>query len=188
MLGIVGRSGSGKTTLITALLERFTGQGLLVSTVKHTHHAVDLDQPGKDSFRHREAGAHEVMLVGDARWALLHERRSRPAAGGPGQDELAEVLRRLAPVDLVLVEGFARTLGPRIEVVREAIASGAGKTPLWPDDPGVEAVASDVRPAGFGRSWLPLDDPGAIAGWIVQRFGLDIGRPCAMRDSNELPH
>ena len=109
--------------------------------MKHTHHAVDLDQPGKDSFRHREAGAHEVVLVGDARWALLHERRSRPAAGGPGQDELAEVLRRLAPVDLVLVEGFARTPGPRIEVVREAIASGAGKTPLWPDDPGVEAVA-----------------------------------------------
>ncbi|WP_428374937.1 molybdopterin-guanine dinucleotide biosynthesis protein B [Lichenicoccus sp.] len=168
VLGIIGRSGSGKTTLLTALLPRLARLGLLVSTVKHTHHAVDLDRPGKDSWRHREAGAHEVLLVGDQRWALLHERRATP----PDEGGLAELLPRLAPVDLVLVEGFARTPGPRLEVLRQQVAAQPGRRPLWPGDAGVEAVASDIRPPGCDRHWLQLDDHAAICGWIRQRFQL----------------
>nr|WP_321985462.1 molybdopterin-guanine dinucleotide biosynthesis protein B [uncultured Lichenicoccus sp.] len=166
VLGIIGRSGSGKTTLLTALLPRLARAGLLVSTVKHTHHAVDLDQPGKDSWRHRQAGAHEVLLVGDQRWALLHERRK----GAPDQAALADLLPRLAPVDLVLVEGFARTPGPRLEVVRQPVAALPGRQPLWPGDPGVEAVAADVRPPDCDRCWLALDDHAAVCRWITRRF------------------
>ncbi len=168
VLGIIGRSGSGKTTLVTSLLPRLTRQGLLVSTVKHTHHAVDLDQPGKDSWRHREAGAHEVLLVGERRWALLHERRATP----PDASGIADLLGRLAPVDLVLVEGFASYEGLRLEVLRQAVAAQPGREPLWPGDPGVEAVASDIRPPGCDRHWLKLDDIDAIAAWITRRFQL----------------
>ena len=188
VLGIIGRSGSGKTTLVTAMVARLTAHGLRVSTVKHTHHSVDLDRPGKDSWRHREAGAHEVLLVGAERWALLHESRDarapRPGASSPeadasradepGVDEsaLAALLPRLAPVDLVLVEGFARYPGPRLEVERRGISARPGKRPLWPEDPGVEAVASDIRPVGCDREWLSLDDHGAICAWMIRRFQL----------------
>ena len=157
VLGIVGRSGSGKTTLITALIRRLGEQGLRISTIKHTHHGLDLDQPGKDSWLHREAGAHEVLLAGEARWALLHERRGAPAA------ELASLLARLEPVDLVLVEGFGRYPCPRLEVQRASVASLPGKQPLWPQDPAIEVVASDRR---------PLDDTRMICDWIATRFGL----------------
>ena len=178
MLGIIGRSGSGKTTLLTALVRQLAGRGLLVSTVKHTHHSVDLDRPGKDSWRHREAGAHEVLLVGAERWALLHERRvaHRDDPGAPdlrtGDAGLAALLTRLEPVDLVLVEGFARYPGPRLEVVRPSVAAHPDKRPLWPEDPGVEAVASEIRPSECDRQWLRLDDHGAICAWISRRFQL----------------
>ena len=166
VLGIVGRSGSGKTTLITGLILRLRERGLRVSTVKHTHHAVDLDQPGKDSWLHREAGAHEVLLAGDARWALLHERRRSPAA------DLGSLLARLEPVDLVLVEGFARYPCPRLEVQRAAVAGLPGRQPLWPQDPDIEAVASDRPIDGCDRIRLPLDDTRTICDWIATRFGL----------------
>ena len=141
-------------------------RGLQVSTVKHTHHGVDLDQPGKDSWLHREAGAHEVLLAGDARWALLHERREAPPA------DLASLLARLEPVDLVLVEGFGRYPCPRLEVQRASVAGLPGKRPLWPQDPAIEAVASDRPLADCDRTTLPLDDTRMICGWIATRFGL----------------
>lgn len=170
VLGIVGRSGSGKTTLITALIGLLGARGLRVSTVKHTHHAVDLDQPGKDSWRHRQAGAHEVLLAGAERWALLHERRGDEAG-------LESLLARLEPVDLVLVEGFGRTPGPRLEVQRSQVVAGpdaatAGKRPLWPEDPAIEAVASDAPIGGCDRHWLHLDNTASISGWIIARLGL----------------
>lgn len=166
MLGIVGRSGSGKTTLITALIVMLNARGLRVSTVKHTHHGVDLDRPGKDSWLHREAGAHEVLLAGEARWALLHERRDAPPA------RLEELLARLEPVDLVLVEGFASYGCPRLEVQRSAIAGRSGKRPLWLDDPGIEAVASDQPIENCDRICLQLDVTQTICDWIATRFDL----------------
>ena len=166
MLGIVGRSGSGKTTLIVALIGLLRARGLRVSTVKHTHHAVDLDRPGKDSWLHRDAGAHEVLLAGEARWALLHERRETEPAS------LESLLARLEPVDLVLVEGFAGYPCPRLEVQRAALADRPDKRPLWPEDPAIEAVASDRPLESCDRVRLPLDAPQAVCDWMATRFEL----------------
>ncbi len=166
MLGIVGRSGSGKTTLIVALIALLRARGLRVSTIKHSHHAVDLDRPGKDSWRHRDAGAHEVLLAGEARWALLHERRE----AGPAS--LPSLLARLEPVDLVLVEGFARYPCPRLEVQRAALAGRPDRRPLWPDDPAIEAVASDLPLESCDRVRLPLDAPRLVCDWMATRFAL----------------
>lgn len=127
---------------------------------------MDLDQPGKDSWLHREAGAHEVLLAGDARWALLHERRQAPPA------DLASLLARLEPVDLVLVEGFGGYPCPRLEVQRASICGVAGKQPLWRHDAAIEAVASDQPIADCDRIWLPLDDVRTICDWMATRFGL----------------
>ena len=160
VVGIVGRSGSGKTTLIEALLPRLRARGLGVSTVKHTHHAVDLDPPGKDSHRHREAGAQEVLLVSERRWALLRETPLRPPP-------LSELLARLAPVDLVLVEGFGQTPGPRIEVVRAELAGRPGKRPLFRDDPAIAALAADAPVPDWRGTLLELNDPEAICVWIA---------------------
>jgi molybdopterin-guanine dinucleotide biosynthesis protein B len=163
VLGIVGRSGSGKTTLIAAILPLLKAAGLRVSTIKHTHHGFDIDRPGKDSYRHRAAGAHEVLVVSGARWALLHEVQ------GP-EPGLASLLARLDSVDLVLVEGYKSHAFPKLEIHRPAL----GKPPIWPDDPNVIAVASDIdrdidRPSDIGpRLWLPLNRPDRVAGWIMQ--------------------
>lgn len=155
-LGVVGWSGSGKTTLLVALLPLLRGRGLRVSTVKHAHHGFDLDRPGKDSFRHREAGAHEVLVASGARWALLHE------VDGP-EPSLPELLRRLDPVDLVLVEGFKSHPFPKLEVHRPAL----GKAPLWPDDSSVLAVATDAVLAASVPQ-LPLGQPEIIVEWILK--------------------
>lgn len=155
VIGIVGWSGSGKTTLLTKLIPLLRAQGLTVSTVKHTHHGFDMDRPGKDTYRHREAGAHEVLVAADARWALLHE----VVVPGPG---LPELLTRLEPVDLVLVEGFKSDPFPKIEVHRPAL----GKPPIWPQQPDVVAIAADA-PMDAGRPVLPLNDPAAVAAWII---------------------
>ena len=120
MLGIVGWSGSGKTTLLAAMLPLLRAWGLSVSTIKHAHHGFDMDRPGKDSYRHREAGAREVLVASSKRWALLHE------VEGPEPD-LPFLLTRLDPVDLVLVEGFKSHPYPKLEVYRP----GLGKEPLW---------------------------------------------------------
>jgi molybdopterin-guanine dinucleotide biosynthesis protein B len=161
MFGLAGWSGSGKTTLMTALIAEFVARGVAVSSVKHAHHAFDVDQPGKDSWRHRQAGASEVMVASQRRWALIHELRGAPE---PGLDEL---VGRMTPVDLVLVEGFKRHPHPKIEVYRQAL----GKPPLHPDDAFVVAVASDDALPGLTLPLLPLSDPAAIASFILRHDG-----------------
>lgn len=154
MLGIAGWSGSGKTTLITRLIPVLVDRGIRVSTVKHAHHRFDIDTPGKDTWRHRQAGATEVLIASDRRIALMRELRDEAE---PGLDEL---LARLAPVDLVLVEGYKTSMHSKIEVHRAA----TGKPPLYPDDPTVLAVVSDaVTGIPDGRPVFGLDAIDAIA-------------------------
>jgi molybdopterin-guanine dinucleotide biosynthesis adapter protein len=155
-LGIIGWSGSGKTTLIVAVLPLLRGRGLSVSTIKHVHHGFDIDQSGKDSYRHRQAGAKEVLVCSSERWVLLHENDGHEAIP-------AELVRVMEPVDLVLVEGFKADPGTKLEIYRPAL----GKEPLWPTMPDVAAVASDVFLPGCGRCLLPLDCPDAVADWIT---------------------
>ena len=162
VFGIVGWKNNGKTTLVVRLVERLTGQGLRVSTIKHAHHSLDLDQPGKDSYRHRSAGASEVLLATARRWMLVHELRDAP------EPELAELLARMAPVDLVIVEGFKRHPHPKIEVHR-----GERATPLLAlEDPTVVAVASDVPLPDCPVPVIPLDDVAAAGRIILQTLEL----------------
>lgn len=153
VIGLAGWSGAGKTTLLTKLIPEFNRRGVGVSTIKHAHHAFDLDTPGKDSWAHRQAGASEVLISSAKRWALLHELRDEPEA------VLPELLARLSPVDLVLVEGFKRDPHVKLEVYRAA----NGKPPLHPDDPSIVAVASDTAFPKAGRPVIGLDDVAAIA-------------------------
>lgn len=157
VLGLAGWSGSGKTTLLTALLPRLTAAGLSVSTIKHAHHGFDLDRPGKDSFRHREAGATEVLVASAVRWALMHELRDE------AEPDLPFLLARLTPVDLVLVEGFKAHRFPKIEVHRPLL----GKPPIWPGDPAIVAVAAESALSGCDRPVLPLGDPDAVCAWLL---------------------
>jgi molybdopterin-guanine dinucleotide biosynthesis protein B len=133
IIGLAGWSGSGKTTLLGKVIPRLTARGMTVSTVKHAHHAFDLDQPGKDSHSHRMAGATEVLVGSATRWALVHELR------GAAEPTLGELLAKLTPVDLVIVEGYKRETHPKLEVHRAAL----GKRLLQPEDPRIVAVASD---------------------------------------------
>lgn len=153
IIGLTGWSGSGKTTLLAKLLPVLIGRGLRVSTIKHAHHAFDVDTPGKDSWVHRQAGATEVLVASAARFALLAEHR------GGAEPELPDLLARLAPVDLVVIEGFKRHPHPKIEISRSA----TGKPYLWPDDPTIVAVAADHPVAGCNRVVLGIDDIAAIA-------------------------
>ncbi len=153
VIGLAGWSGAGKTTLLTRLIPELGRRGVSVSTLKHAHHAFDLDTPGKDSFAHREAGAREVLISSERRWALMRELRSEPEA------TLAELLGRLSPVDLVIVEGFKRAPHAKIEVYRAA----NGKPPLHPGDASIRAVASDTAFPEAGRPVIGLDDSSAIA-------------------------
>lgn len=137
VIGFAGWSGAGKTTLVERLIPRFTGRGLRVSVVKHAHHRFDIDRPGKDSWRHREAGAAEVLVTSAGRWALLHELRDAP------EPPLETHLARLSPCDLVLVEGYRRADIPKVEVHRAA----TGQPLLFPGDPAIVAVATDAREA-----------------------------------------
>ncbi|WP_112311187.1 molybdopterin-guanine dinucleotide biosynthesis protein B [Pseudogemmobacter bohemicus] len=159
--GVIGWQNSGKTTLMERLVREITGRGLSVSTVKHVHHHVDLDQPGKDTWRHREAGAAEVVLASSKRFAILREHR------GPEPD-LTAVLARLAPVDLVLVEGYKRDSHPKIEVWREGIAD---RPMIQPGDPLVRAVASDAALPGLSVPLLDLNDASAVADFILKECG-----------------
>src|SRR5581483_7491004 len=158
VIGIAGWSGAGKTTLLTRVIPHLVAQGVTVSTIKHAHHAFDVDQPGKDSYVHREAGATEVLVSSANRFALMHELR------GATEPTLDELLSRLAPVDLVIVEGFKRDPIPKIEIHRPEI----GKPLLYPDDPAIIALASPVHPGGLPIPWLPLDEPEKIAEFILQ--------------------
>ncbi len=165
VLGIVGWSGSGKTTLLTALIPCFLARGVRVSTIKHAHHAVALDEPGKDSYRHRAAGAAEVILAGPAGFALFSAHRG---AAEPGLDEL---LARLAPVDLVLVEGFRSYAFPKIEVFRTAL----GKPAMWPNM-AVLAVAADAAVPDCPVPVLALDETETVADFAMAALGVKPGR------------
>ena len=160
MFGFAGYSGAGKTTLIEQLIPRFVAKGLTVSLIKHTHHNFDLDRTGKDSYRHREAGATEVMLVCDQRWVLMHELRGRP------EPSFAEQLANLSPCDLLLVEGFKDTPMPKIEVHRPE----NGKPFIWPANPSIVAVAlpnAAGLPTTCSLPRLDLDDRESIATFIL---------------------
>ena len=159
--GVMGWKNSGKTGLVERLVAEITARGLSVSTVKHAHHEVDLDQPGKDTFRHRQAGAQEVVMATAARYAILHENRG-------GEPPLAEILARLSPVDLVLVEGYKRDPHPKIEVLRRE----TGQPLLQPADPTVRAVASNAALEGLSVPHFDLDDTGSIADFLLADCGL----------------
>lgn len=162
IFGLAGWSNSGKTTLMIALVQALTARGFRVSTVKHAHHKFDVDQPGKDSYRHREAGATEVLVTSGTRWALMHELR------GDDEPTLEDLLPRMAAVDLVLIEGFKRHPHDKIEVHRPSV----GKEPLWPGDPSIVAVASDEAIPALDRPRLDLNDAEAVADFILARLGL----------------
>ncbi|ARW11434.1 molybdopterin-guanine dinucleotide biosynthesis protein B [Acetobacter ascendens] len=158
IFGIIGRSGSGKTHLISRLLPAFCNLGLRVSTIKHTHHGVDMDKPGKDTFAHRQNGATEVMLATPERWVLQHECNNTLPT-------ISDLLQRMEPVDLVLVEGFHATIPTCLEVWRPTI----GKTPLFPQTPGIVAVASDnsiISNVPDNLTILDMNDTMAIAAYI----------------------
>ena len=160
VFGLAGWSGSGKTTLLTKLIPEITGRGLTVSTVKHAHHEFDVDKPGKDSWLHRQAGASEVMVASSRRFALMHELHEAP------EPSLDALIARMAPVDLLLVEGFKAHPHPKLEVHRPSV----GKPFLYPDDPHIVAVASD-EPLTVPRPVLPLADAKAIADFILGETG-----------------
>ncbi len=163
VFGLAGWSGSGKTTLLIELIPALIAMGLRVSTVKHAHHEFDVDQPGKDSWRHRKSGATEVMVASSVRWALMHEHRG---AREPG---LQELLAKMTPVDLVLVEGFKGEDISKLEVYRPSV----GKAPLYPEDPHIVALASDERLPATKLPQFSLDDVDSIARFILEQCRIE---------------
>ena len=161
VFGFAGWSGSGKTTLIEQLIPRFVSHGLSVSLIKHAHHEFDIDQPGKDSYRHRNAGCTEVMVASDVRWALMHEMRATP------EETLEALLMRMAPVDLLLVEGWKLEPNPKIEVYRKA----NGNPLIYPDNDDIIAIASDSQV----ETTLPrfgIDEYDHITQFVLESTGL----------------
>jgi len=157
VIGLAGWSGSGKTTLLASLIPLLTASGLRISTIKHAHHAFDVDTPGKDSWTHRQAGASEVLVVSGTRWALMHELR------GALEPSLAELLGKLSPCDLVIVEGFKREPIPKVEIWRAVV----GKPILHAEDPNIVLMASD-DPCPLARiPVLPLSDLPALAAAVL---------------------
>lgn len=161
LYGIVGYKNAGKTGLMERLVTEITGRGFTVSTLKHAHHTFDVDQPGKDSHRHRIAGAHQVLLASGTRWALMTELRDQP------EPPLADLLTRLDPVDLVLVEGYKRDNHAKVEAHRLE----TGNPLIARDDTTIRAVASD-SPLELDRPVFDLDDTKAIADFILSEVGL----------------
>jgi molybdopterin-guanine dinucleotide biosynthesis protein B len=159
VLGIAGWSGSGKTTLITKLIPLLASRGVRVATLKHAHHAFDVDTPGKDSYEHRKAGACEVIVSSARRWVQMHE------VGDGAEATLAQLLARLSPCDLVLVEGFKTERHPKLEVFRSAI----GKPPLHPEDSRIVAIASDESFPAAGIPTVNVNDIAAVAEMILAR-------------------
>lgn len=158
IIGLAGWSGAGKTTLITRLLPALLARGLTVSTLKHAHHAFDIDHPGKDSHAHRTAGASEILISSGRRFALIRELR------GEAEWSLPALLGKLSPVDLVLVEGFKREKHPKIEIFRV----GNGKPALHPDDPMIRALATDRVFPGIALPQVGLDEIEAIANLAIE--------------------
>jgi|CXWL01.1.fsa_nt_gi molybdopterin-guanine dinucleotide biosynthesis protein B len=166
IFGIAGHSGMGKTTLLERLVPAIAAQGLVVSLIKHSHKNIDIDRPGKDSYRLRESGCKEVLLLGNDRWALMHELR------GADEPPLDYLLARLQHCDLVLIEGFKNGDFPKLEVWRAEL----GKPTLWPQWPGIVAIASDAAlappqppEAVPGVMRLELSDTAAIAAFVLAR-------------------
>lgn len=157
VFGFAGYSGSGKTTLIENVIPRMVTAGLKVSLIKHAHHGFDIDRPGKDSYRHREAGCTQVLLTSDQRWALMHELRGAP------EPQLAEQLALLAPCDLVLVEGYKASPIPKLEVHRPA----HGQPPMYPENASIVAVASDER-IDTRLPLLDINDYDGIAEFVLR--------------------
>jgi molybdopterin-guanine dinucleotide biosynthesis protein B len=151
VFGVTGWKNSGKTTLVERLVTEFVRRGWRVNTVKHAHHDLDVDQPGRDSFRHRAAGATEVAVVGGHRYAIMREQE---------EPTLAQVMARLAPADLILIEGYKRESHRKIEV-------RAGGEPMAPHDPNIVAIASDEPPAEGRLPWFRRDDIAGIADFIA---------------------
>lgn len=162
VFGFAGWSGSGKTTLLCAVIPHIVAAGFRVSTIKHAHHSFDIDQPGKDSFKHRSAGATEVMIASASRWALMHELRNQQ------EPEPEELWAQMAPVDIILIEGFKRQPHPRLEVHRPSV----GKPLLCRDDDRIVAIASDAPLPNLKIPLLDLNDPPAIARFIMRHEGL----------------
>jgi molybdopterin-guanine dinucleotide biosynthesis adapter protein len=163
VFGLAGWSGSGKTTLLTRLIPELNRRGVIVSTLKHAHHAFDVDRPGKDSWRHRAAGASEVMVASQTRWALIHEHR------GAAEPSVEALIERMTPVDLLLIEGFKRHAHAKLEIHRPAL----GKPLLFDADPDVVAIASDAPLAGVPLPILALDDIAGIAAFILAHCRLE---------------
>ncbi len=181
VFGVTGWKNSGKTTLVTRLIAEFAGRGYRVNSIKHAHHAFDIDVPGTDSFRHREAGATEVAIVSGTRWALMHEVRDNDV---PTMDE---IIARLAPADLILVEGYKRETQPKIEC---RLGAQEGKAPLAPNDPMIVAVASNHAPDDTGDTGdLPrfhLDAIAEIADFIAAYHNLTPpGGPSTSRTTSD---
>ncbi len=161
ILGITGWKNSGKTTLTERLVANLVARGYRISTVKHAHHAFDIDQEGRDSWRHRKAGAREVAIVSSKRWAIIHELEEEQ------EPPLAEVLAKLGPCDLVLVEGYKREGHPKIEVRRLGAKDDA---PLSPGDPAIIAIATDQTVADASLPVFHVDDIEQIAAFVIERM------------------
>ncbi len=159
--GVVGWKNAGKTGLMERLVSEITARGFSVSTIKHAHHSFDVDHPGKDSYRHRDAGAREVLLASRNRWALMHELQDQE------EPPLADLLTKLEPVDLVLVEGYKRDDHPKIEAFRAVTANSL----IAPEDETIRAVASDTA-LELDCPVFDLDDTGGIADFILAEVGL----------------
>lgn len=159
--GVTGWKNAGKTGLMERLVADLSGRGFSVSTIKHSHHSFDVDQPGRDSYRHRQAGAQEVLIASNKRVALMQELRGAP------EPALGDLLARLSPVDLVLIEGYKREPHPKIEAFREA----AGNALIAVDDLSIRAVASDC-PLQLDRPVFDLDDTAAIASFILAELDM----------------
>ena len=157
VLGLAGWSGSGKTTLLVRLIPLLKARGIRVATLKHAHHAFDVDQPGKDSHEHRKAGAAEVIVSSARRWVQMHELGEEP------EPTLAQLLAKISPCDLILVEGFKAERHPKLEVFRVA----NGREPLHPQDEHIVAIAADRRFPNAARPQADLDDIGAIAELVL---------------------
>jgi len=161
IFGFAGWSGSGKTTLIEQLIPRFVKHGLRVSLIKHAHHTFDVDHAGKDSYRHRQAGAQEILVTSSRRWVLMHELR------GEAEPAFEEHVKRVSPCDLLLVEGFKHAPIPKLEVWRKE----TGEPLLHPNDPHIVAVASDAQ-VETRLPLLDLNDVDGIAQFILQKMEL----------------
>ena len=163
IFGVTGWKNSGKTGLMERLITEFTARGLSVSSIKHAHHSFDIDHPGRDSYRHRDAGARQVLLASRNRWAMMHELRDED------EPSLGDLLKQLSPVDLVLIEGYKRDRHQKIEAHRKE----TGQPLIAPEDETIVAVASDTSVA-IDRPVLDLNDTAAIASFIAQHLELDV--------------